>query len=95
MNSPLPFVRMMPDLFGARCFIREWGRIGRPGQLRHVPYPIEDEAREALAHQRRAKERRGYRGAHQSKNCQEARATDSGMGSGASQARMFSNLRSD
>jgi predicted DNA-binding WGR domain protein len=66
---------MMPDLFGARCFIREWGRIGQPSQLRHVPYPIEDEAREALAHQRRAKERRGYRGAHQSKNCQEARAS--------------------
>jgi hypothetical protein len=45
---------------GAWCFIREWGRIGRPSQLRHVPYP-EDEAREALARRRRAKERRGYR----------------------------------
>ena len=30
---------VQPDLFGAWCFIREWGRIGRPGQLRHVPYP--------------------------------------------------------
>jgi predicted DNA-binding WGR domain protein len=54
---------VQPDLFGAWCFIREWGRIGRPGQLRHVPYPTEDEAREALARQRRAKERRGYRSA--------------------------------
>ena len=52
---------VQPDLFGAWCFIREWGRIGRPGQLRHVPYPTEDEAKEALARQRRAKERRGYR----------------------------------
>ena len=55
--------RAAPDLFGAWCFIREWGRIGRPGQLRHVPYPTEDEAKEALARQRRAKERRGYRSA--------------------------------
>jgi predicted DNA-binding WGR domain protein len=28
------------DLFGAWCFIREWGRIGhRGGQSRTVPYP--------------------------------------------------------
>ena len=54
---------VQPDLFGAWCFIREWGRIGRPGQLRHVPYPTEDEAKEALARQRRSKERRGYRSA--------------------------------
>ena len=33
---------VQPDLFGAWCFIREWGRIGRPGQLRHVPYPMFD-----------------------------------------------------
>jgi predicted DNA-binding WGR domain protein len=39
----------------------EWGRIGRPGQLRHVPYPTKDDAKEALARQRRVKERRGYR----------------------------------
>jgi len=39
---------VQPDLFGAWCFIREWGRIGRPGQLRHVPYPTEDEAKERL-----------------------------------------------
>jgi predicted DNA-binding WGR domain protein len=48
---------VQPDLFGAWCFIRERGRIGRPGQLRYVPYPTEDEAKEALARQRRAKER--------------------------------------
>jgi len=47
---------VQPDLFGAWCFIREWGRIGRPGQLRQVPYPTEDKAKEALARQRHAKE---------------------------------------
>jgi predicted DNA-binding WGR domain protein len=29
---------VQPDLFGAWCFIREWGRIGRSGQVRVVPY---------------------------------------------------------
>jgi predicted DNA-binding WGR domain protein len=28
-----------PDLFGAWCFVREWGRLGRAGQMRIVPYP--------------------------------------------------------
>ena len=51
---------VQPDLFGQWCFIREWGRIGRSGQLRNVPYPTEDEAHAALARQRRVKERRGY-----------------------------------
>ena len=27
------------DLFGMWCFIREWGRIGRGGQMRMIPYP--------------------------------------------------------
>ncbi len=49
------------DLFGAWCFIREWGRIGqRGGQRRTVPYPTPAEAQAALDKQRRAKERRGY-----------------------------------
>ena len=50
---------VQPDLFGQWCFIREWGRIGRSGQLRNVPYPTEDEAHAALARQSRVKERRG------------------------------------
>jgi predicted DNA-binding WGR domain protein len=29
---------VQPDLFGQWCFIREWGRIGRAGQLREVAY---------------------------------------------------------
>jgi len=53
---------VQPDLFGQWCFIREWGRIGRAGQVRMVPYATAGEAHEALAAQRRMKERRGYSG---------------------------------
>ena len=45
---------VQPDLFGAWCFIWEWGRIGRPCSVALRPYPTEDEAKEALARQRRA-----------------------------------------
>jgi predicted DNA-binding WGR domain protein len=48
------------DLFGAWCFIREWGRIGQAGQTRTVPYPAPAEAQAALDKQRRRKERKGY-----------------------------------
>jgi predicted DNA-binding WGR domain protein len=48
------------DLFGEWCFIREWGRIGRSGQVRQTPYPTPVEAVAALARQQRAKESRGY-----------------------------------
>jgi predicted DNA-binding WGR domain protein len=48
------------DLFGAWCFIREWGRIGQAGQTRTVLYLTSREAQAALERQRRAKERRGY-----------------------------------
>ena len=51
---------VQPDLFGEWCFVREWGRIGRPGQMRSVPSPTEQETHAALARQRRVKERRGY-----------------------------------
>jgi predicted DNA-binding WGR domain protein len=48
------------DLFGEWCFIREWGRIGRSGQVRQTPYPTPAEAGAALARQQRVKENRGY-----------------------------------
>lgn len=56
------FYRMdvQPDLFGGWSFIREWGRIGRPGQVRSTPYPSPAEAVAASERQRRVKERRGY-----------------------------------
>jgi hypothetical protein len=28
---------IQPDLFGNQCLIREWGRIGRLGQMRSTP----------------------------------------------------------
>jgi predicted DNA-binding WGR domain protein len=48
------------DLFGQWCFIWEWGRIGRAGQVRTVPYATAADAHEALAQQQRMKQRRGY-----------------------------------
>jgi predicted DNA-binding WGR domain protein len=44
---------VQPDLFGAWCFIREWGRIGQSGQTRSVLYPTPAEAHAALEKQRR------------------------------------------
>ena len=51
---------VQPDLFGAWCLIREWGRVGQGGQMRSTPYPSTDAAQTALERQRRRKERRGY-----------------------------------
>ncbi len=51
---------IQPDLFGQQCLICEWGRIGRGGQMRSVPYPTDDEALIAFNKQRATKERRGY-----------------------------------
>ncbi len=48
------------DLFGVWCLIREWGRIGRGGKMRMIPYPTPLEAQAALRKQRHAKEQRGY-----------------------------------
>jgi predicted DNA-binding WGR domain protein len=51
---------VQPDLFGNQCLIREWGRIGRSGQIRSTPYPTGEEAQDALRRQCEIKERRGY-----------------------------------
>jgi predicted DNA-binding WGR domain protein len=51
---------VQPDLFGIWLFIREWWRIGRPGQTRIMSFVSRDEAQDALQHPRRAKGRRGY-----------------------------------
>jgi predicted DNA-binding WGR domain protein len=48
------------DLFGMWCLIREWGRIGRGGQMHMIPYATPMEAHAAPRKQRHAKERRGY-----------------------------------
>lgn len=49
------------DLFGQWCVAQEWGRIGKGGQARVVPFPTSVAAQEALDRHRQRKERRGYR----------------------------------
>lgn len=46
---------IQPDLFGSHFLIREWGRIGRLGQVRIVAYQTEDELQAVFYRQRRAK----------------------------------------
>lgn len=48
------------DLFGNHCLLRMWGRMGKPGQMRSIPYPTSDEAQTAFHKQRATKERRRY-----------------------------------
>jgi len=49
------------DLFGGASLIREWGRIGRSGQVRIDHHPDEGRAVDALADLVTAKRKRGYR----------------------------------
>lgn len=49
------------NLFGEWELVREWGRIGRGGQVRSAAYDTEAGAAAALNRQQRVKERRGYR----------------------------------
>ena len=49
------------DLFGSVSLMREWGRIGRPGQLRLDPYDDRQQAEAALMKLVQQKQRRGYR----------------------------------
>ena len=51
---------VQPDLFGTWCVIREWGRIGKSGQVRIVLYPTSEAAQLAQAHQQRKTEHKGY-----------------------------------
>ena len=52
---------VQPDLFGAWCLMREWGRIGTQGRELSVPFSSPTEAERALRKHQRIKERRGYR----------------------------------
>ncbi len=49
-----------PNLFGHWAFIREWGRIGSPGQVMTLLFPTFEEAHAALERQQRVKVGRGY-----------------------------------
>jgi predicted DNA-binding WGR domain protein len=51
---------VQPDLFGAWCLVREWGRIGQPGRMSVEPYPTSMQANERMQHQQAAKQGRGY-----------------------------------
>ncbi len=51
---------VQPTLFGEWSVVREWGRIGRGGQVRTSPYLSESEAAQAVATIERQKVRRGY-----------------------------------
>jgi predicted DNA-binding WGR domain protein len=57
------------DLFGVWLLVREWGRVGRPGQTRVASFPTVGEAHDALQHQRRVKERRGYADGEEAARC--------------------------
>ena len=48
------------DLFGEWIMTREWGRIGRRGQLKTESFHSEEEAVEALRIHFRKKSKRGY-----------------------------------
>lgn len=56
------FYRMVVQrsLFGGASLIREWGRIGRAGQIRIDHHPDEGRAVDALADLASAKRKRGY-----------------------------------
>ena len=49
-----------PSLFGNATLIREWGRIGQPGQRRIELYENQSSAVEALETWLQRKRRRGY-----------------------------------
>jgi len=51
---------ILPNLFGEWTLRREWGRIGRHGQVRLDWFSSEIEAEEALLALENAKQRRGY-----------------------------------
>lgn len=51
-------LEIQQDLFGEWCCIREWGRIGRTGRMRVVPYPTQHEAESTLHRQVAVKQRK-------------------------------------
>jgi len=51
---------LQPDLFGGCTLIKEWGRIGSGGHVRHDRFSSEGQALNALIKASEAKARRGY-----------------------------------
>ena len=51
---------LQATLFGEWALVREWGRIGRAGQVRTSTYPERTEAEQAMEKLCAAKMRKGY-----------------------------------
>ncbi|MCZ8260671.1 MAG: WGR domain-containing protein [Beijerinckiaceae bacterium] len=51
---------VQPTLFGEFALVREWGRIGRGGQVRSTPYPSAMDALTALETIKVSKLKRKY-----------------------------------
>lgn len=51
---------VQPDLFGGFSLIREWGRLGRAGQVRMENYPTRGTADLAMVGHYSRKARKGY-----------------------------------
>ncbi len=51
---------IQPDLFGGYNLMREWGRIGRGGQLRQEHFESKKEAQDAMIALAGIKQQRGY-----------------------------------
>jgi predicted DNA-binding WGR domain protein len=51
---------VQPDLFGGWSLIREWGRLGRAGQVRMENYPTRGTADLAMVGHYTRKARKGY-----------------------------------
>ena len=51
---------IQPNLFGEWSLVREWGRIGKGGQVKQASFSSAEEARQAFTRLAKAKQRRGY-----------------------------------
>lgn len=49
------------DLFGNQCLIRQWGRIGKRGQMKTAPFPTLEAAEQALVKYHWMKRGKGYK----------------------------------
>jgi len=53
-------LHLAPDLFGGWVLVREWGRLGSGGTVRHDPFTTEQKAQLALDRIRESKVKTGY-----------------------------------
>ena len=54
-------IDIQTDLFGNPCLIRRWGRVGKAGQMKTMPFATQEEAEQELAKFQRMKTKRGYK----------------------------------